>query len=139
MLLMFDFQCCMTQGKNALIIWASTTLVHVTVICCHKLINFHTHISSLKTSLFLIAKSCFFKRHIARSQNLCFTLWGPAKLQQASPWILVLSSIWLVSYTLLNMYVLFMGTTCFYHLKLSQQVCHTEILNPFQYFFLPQE
>lgn len=139
MLLMFDFPCSMTQGKNALIILASTTLIYVIVICHHKLINFHTHISSLKTSLFLITESCFFKRHIARSQNLCFTLWGPAKLQQASLWIPVLSSIWLVSYTLLNLYVLFMVTICFYHLKLSQQVFPIEILNPLQYFFLPQE
>lgn len=139
MLLMFDFPCSMTQGTNALIIWASTILIYVTVICHHKLINFHTHISSLKTSLFSITESCFFKRHIARCQNLCFALWGPAKLQQASLWIPVLSSIWLVSCTLLTLYVLFTVTIRFYHLKLSQQVCHIEILNPFQYLFLPQE
>ena len=120
---MFDFPCCMTQGNNALIIWISINLVHVTVISHHKLINSHTYVSSLKNSLFLSTESCYFIYlffffeawgQILRSM---FCLVRPNQVSRLS--VDTSAGIHLLAcYSFLNLYVLLIVTVGFCHLKL---------------------
>lgn len=103
---MSDSLCSVIQGKNALVIWTSINMVHVTVVSHHKLIN--SNFCQFPEDLFIpVHQKLFLVKHGARSLTSMFYLVRPSDISADFPVDFSTGIHLLVCYLFINLHVIY--------------------------------